>query len=522
MIKQQVMESKLPDYSDIIHKVFSFAGGLNTHNAGLFLGDGDLYALHPDQLTLAINVIRSKNGLLRTRPGRVKINSSPVAPPSGDAVIRSMYELRRSDGTQQICMNAGNTFYKLVGSTWTSVGTFATANLRRSYTQFKEVLLGVDGTNDMMKYDGTTLSTVAAAPKGKAMASHRNRVWILKDKVLHYSANGDETDWTTPSNAGSVPVPISKGQGNSALISLWDRLIVFGNEQVFQLSGTGPSDFVMTPINMTNGHTLSPQGVLAAGNDVYYADGKGVHALSVTENQALLGDVSYNYVSGSVESEWQKISATNQPNAFALHDKRNNLALFLYSINSTNNDSALVADYYHLDSRGQPTWTQYTNMPFACGIEVESLTGATDLLFGDYSGTVYKQLLTSGKDDTANIPVAIQYTTDLGVAEFTKLLRHVLFFTDARSGSVIVSVNFDFGNHIATQTFDAQSISQGVLGSSWILGESGLGSSRFKQTRVSVPGHGRFMIMTLTYSGDSIFTLGGFLMFASLRRLTSI
>lgn len=521
MINQEVVGSKLPAYADIIHKVFDFSGGLNTHNAGLFLGDEDLYALRSNQFTLGINVIRSKNGLLRTRPGRVKVNSTPVTPPSGDATIRSMYELRRSDGTQQICMNAGNTFYKLVGSTWTSVGTFATANLRRCYTQFKEVLLGVDGTNDMMKYDGTTLSAIAAAPKGKAMTSHRNRVWIVKDKTLYYSANGDETDWTTPNNAGSLAVPISKGLGGAALIALWDRLIILCSEQVFQLSGTGPSDFALTPINMVYGHTWSCYGALAAGNDIYFADGKGAHAMSVTDNQALLGDVSYNYASGIIESEWQKISAGNQPNAFAVHDKKNNLAIFVHSTTSNNNDSAFVADYYHLDDRGMPTWTQYSNMPFACAAEVESLTGTSDVLFGDYTGTVYRQSILVGLDDTANIPVAFQYTTDLGLPEFTKLLRHVLFFTEAQSGTVIVSVSFDFGAHIISQSFNAEITSQAAIGSSWILGTSGLGSSRFKQTRVSVPGHGRFVLMTVTYSGDSIFTLGGFLMFAGSRRLIS-
>ena len=522
MINQESISRKLPSYADVMHEAFDFNGGLNTHAAGFFIDQESLYALRKNQFTLGTNLIRAKNGLLQTRPGRVKVNNTPVTPPAGDATIRSMYELRRSDGTDRICMNAGNTFYRLNGSTWTSVGTFVTANLRRSYCQFKEVLLGVDGTNDMMKYDGTTLSAIAAAPKGKAMAAFRDRVWIINGKTLSYSTQGDETDWVTPNNAGAIPVPVSQGTGGTALIPMWDRLIILCGQQVFQMSGTGPSSFAITPINLAYGNAMSCYGPSPAGNDIYFGDSRGIHGLSHTEAQNLLGDVSYNYISGIVESEWQKITAGNLPNSFTLHDKTNNLVLFIFSSQSNNNSMALVADYYHLDERNMPTWTFYSNMPFASGAEVVSLSGTSELLFGDYNGTVYKQSNIVATDDGANVPVTFKYLTDLGLPQFTKLLRHIMFFTEASEGLVTVSVSFDYGAHVMTRSFDASSAAGGVLGTTFIIGQSSLGSSTFKKTRLGMPGHGRFLEMQLTYSGTSRFTLGGFILFAGARRLINV
>ncbi len=521
MINQEAVAAKVPAYAPIVHEVFDFSGGLNTHAAGFFIDAGSFFALKSNQFIQGTNLIRAKNGLLQTRPGRIKINSTPVTPPAGDAVIRSMYELRRSDGVNRICMNAGNTFYRLNGATWTSVGTFATSNLRRSYCQFKEVLLGVDGTNDMCKYDGTTLSAVAAAPKGLAMAAHRNRVWIVKDKTLWYSASGDETDWTTPNNAGSLPIPVSQGTGGTALIPLWDRLIILCGQQVFQLSGTGPADFAMTPINLAYGNSMSCYGPSAAGNDIYFGDSRGVHGLSTTEAQNLLGDVTYNYVSGIVESKWQAAATGNLANAFTVHDKKNNLVLFIYSTQGTNNTEALVADYYHLDG-STPTWTYYTNMPFACAAEVESLSSTSEVLFGDYNGTVYKQSNVLSTDDGANIEVNYEYVTDLGLPQFSKLLRHVMFFTEASDGLVNVDVSFDFGANITAKSFSATSAIGGVLGSTFTIGTSTLGSSTFKKTRLSVPGHGRLISLRLTFAGSSRFTLGGFLMLGSPRRLITV
>jgi len=518
MLNQDALAKRIPDYASVIQEVFSFAGGVNTRASQLFLSKDAPYALKPDQITIGDNVIRTKSGGLETRPGRVKINSSAVVPPAGDSVIRSMYELRRTDGTNKICMNAGNTFYYLNGSTWTSVGTFVTANLRRSYCQYKEVLLGVDGTNDMCKYDGTTLSTIAAAPKGSVMAAHRNRVFIGNGKDLAYCAIGDETDWTTPNNAGSIPVPITKGKGISGLIPLWDRLIIFAYEQVFQLVGTAPSDFEVQPINLAYGHSGSPYGVCAAGNDVYFADAKGVHSLSVSEAQSITGDVSYSYASALIEPSWQAINPANLPNIFALHDKQRNLLLFFNSVGSTNNDSAWAGDYYHLSPQEQPTWTSYSSMPFSCGCEVTSLNGYNELLFGDYTGTVYRQ--TTAEDDAGTaIAGIIQYVTDCELPQFTKLLRHFVGFYASNGGPLNITVSYDFGLKIFNGILNATSAAGDTIGGTFVVGVSPIGTRAYSQSRVSIPGHGRFIVINITFSTTKRVSFGGFMLLGGIRRL---
>lgn len=518
MINSEKIMEMVPDYAQIVHEVFSFAGGVNTRSEQLFLSKDSLFSLHKDQLTIGRNVIRTKNGTLETRPGRVAVNETPVTPASGDAVIRSMFELRRSDGNDKICMNAGNTFYRLNGSAWTAVGTFTTANLRRSYCQFKEVLLGVDGTNDMCRYDGTTLDAIAAAPKGTAMASHRGRVWIVHGKTLEGSAFGDETDWSTANNWVQLPIPVSKGKGGTALFSLWDRLIIFCEGQVFQLSGTGPSDFQITPLNLTYGNKGSCYAVAPAGNDLYFADDRGYHGLSVTETQSLLGDVSYNYATGNIESDWQQIAAANLPNIFSLHDKNNNLVLVFHSTAGANNDSAWAGDYYHLDQRGMPTWTQYSNMPFACGAEVNSLSGKHELLFGGYDGIVYKQT-TSEQDAGVDIPVNLQYMTDLELPHFDKNLRHLLLFTSTRSGTMQISASFDFGERVISKVIDPTTLQGAVLGSGFVIGESALGGAGFKRNRVALNGHGRFIRVNFNFTSSSRLVIGGFMLIGGVRRL---
>lgn len=521
MFRTQNMERKLPSFADIIYPVESFAGGMNSRASELFLSRDHKLALREDQATLMTNWVRTATGALQSRWGRVKVNSSAVAPPAGDAVIRSLYELRAQNGTNRIVMNAGNTVYYLNGTTWTSLGTVASNNLRMLWTQFNDVVIGINGTDTPVYVDATpTLGTVSGTPPstGSAIASHRNRVWILVGRTLKYCALGNFNDWTTPNNAGALPVPTTKGRGGTALFSLWDRLIVFTSDQVFQVVGTGPNNFSLEPINLSYGNELSPYGVLAAGNDIYYGSQRGCHSLGVSFGQSITGDVSYDYVSGSIEPTWQDITPANLANMVGIHDSQKNLLIYLCNRNGTNNNEALVADYYHLDANGNPTWSMYSNMPFACGCEVYSINNTKEVIFGGYDGYVYRQA-DVGTDDGANLDVQMNYVTDLGAPEFSKLWRYLLLFTNGQANATFNGTfTLDFGQDIKTFSLPVISASGGVLGSTFTIGSSVLGTGGYKQTRVSIAGHGRFGTLNLAASINTRITLGGMIFYAGIRR----
>jgi hypothetical protein len=511
---------KLPAYADVIYDVLSFAGGMNTRASQLFLGRDALFALRKDQAPLIVNLVRNSSGALQTRPGRVKLNVVPVVPPAGDSVIRSLFELRTQTGTNVILMNAGNSVYKLVGTTWSSIGTVPTSNQRMLWTQFHDVALGINGADEMVSYDGTSFATVTGAPtNGSAIVSHRNRVWIVTGRTLRYSALGNHADWSTPNNAGALPIPTTRGRGGTALISLWDRLIVFTSDQVFQVLGTGPSTFAIEPINLQYGHELSPYGVVAAGNDIYYGSQQGCHSLSIDYSQSVTGDVSYDYVSGVIEPTWQDIDKGNLPNVFAVHDSSRNLLIYLCNRSGTQNTEALVADYYHLDARGRPTWSLYANMPFACGAEVVSINNTREVIFGSYDGYVYRQDLDSFQDDGSDISIQLQYITDLELPAFSKLWRHVLLFASSTAPEALTgTITYDFG--ALSKGFDVglAGVQGNRIGSTFTIGVSPLGTADYQQHRVSIAGHGRFATIYLAGSVSSRVSIGGMIFYAGIRR----
>jgi hypothetical protein len=513
------ISGKIPAYTDILYDVLSFSGGMNSRSSEVFIARDSRFSMAKDQARLIVNLVRTQSGLLITRPGRVKLNASAVVPPAGDAVVRSIFELRPTNGNDSILINAGNTVYKYIAGVFTSQGTVATNDLRMLWCQFKDKAFGINGTDTMVSYDGTTLGTVAGAPTdGSAIASHRNRVWILRGRTLSYSALGDETDWTTPNNAGSVPVPTTKGKGGTALISLWDRLIVLTADQVFQLLGTSPDDFAMEPVNLQYGHTGSPTAVLAAGNDVYFCNKRGVHSLGVEFAQSNTGDVAYNYITGVIEPTWQALNSGNLTNVVAVHDSMHNLLIFLGNRTGTNNIEAFVADYYHLDARGNPTWSLYANMPFASAWEVTSLSSTPEVLFGGYDGFVYKQT-DAETDDSQPINTQLIYITDLELPAFSKLWRHMLFFGGGEDTTLIGNITYDFGTTTIPFTANLAIAGGDLIGSTWVMGSSILGSASMKEIRISVPAHGRFATINMTTSSVHRVTIGGFIIYAGVRRL---
>ena len=514
-------QDKLPAYADIIHDVLSFHGGMNSKASQLFLGHEGKFSLRKEQLPLVVNMIRTSSGMLETRPGREKLNASAVAPPTGDAVVRSIFELRTAAGVNSILINAGDTVYKWNGSSFASVGTYTTANARIHWAQFKDVAIGTNGTDLLHRTDGTTLTAIAGSPAGAvALVAYRQRIFALKGRALVYCGLGDETDWTSPNNAGTLPIPTSLGGGGTGLLSLWDRLIIFTNQQVFQLLGTGPSDFSIEPINLQYGHDLSPYGVIAAGNDIYFGSRRGCHALSVSFSQSITGDVTYDYISGIIEPSWQAINNGNFSNVVAVNDTQRSQVLFICNRNGTNNAEALVADYYHLDNEGKPTWATYASMPFASAFEVNSLNNTKELLFGGYDGFVYRQISTT-TDTGINIPVQIQYVTDLDVPVWDKLWRYLLVFSNGRSGVMQGSISYDFGQHVRAFSYTLESPGGDLIGSSFTIGVSAFGSTVLKQTRVGIAGHGRFATVNLAANTPDKVTIGGFIFFAGLRRLIS-
>lgn len=127
----------------------------------------------------------------------------------------------------RLLMNYGNTHlvravgtslqYNSSGTTWTSIsGTFANTDWDAANFDINgPVLILTNGTDTPRYWNGSTLSTISAMPKGKYVAADNLRVYTAgvagSEDVISYCAFQNALDWTTASNAGKVQFYTANG-----------------------------------------------------------------------------------------------------------------------------------------------------------------------------------------------------------------------------------------------------------------------------------------------------------------------
>lgn len=496
----------------------------------------ELYALKPDQCTVIDNLDSTFSGQLKTRPASVKLHAAAIAPPSGTAEIRSLYQLAQKNGNRFFICNAGNSVYLFNWTTlaWSSLGTVTNANERLLWCQLADLAVGVSPTNAPVKYDGVNLVALGGHPpaSGTAICTYRNRVFIAKDLSLYFSDSGAPNTWTVADagwvDGGQIPIPALKGSKCLGLFPFYNRLLVFTDRETFSLLGSSPGNYSFELTNSRYGHQCSAAWPIAAGNDIYFGDRRGVHALETTEAFNTIGDIREQYASGRIEPSWVGLNVANIPNRCAFDTPNDSQFIVLVGEAGATNDTAYVGDYYHTDEQGRPTWARYTNYAFSCGVEViNDVTGLPVVVMGGYDGFVYKHDKTTAVDEGGKqIPIRMDYVTDVQEPDWVKLWRFLVLWIGppsvlvsvtgkqlgvdwtlgvdplAQSSQFILTTSFEFGKFIQTQSINRNVPDDG----------------EFANPRVSITGTGRFITLSFKYSGTTPITIGGFEIYANLRR----
>jgi len=507
--------------------VLDFSGGLNTKSSQYLLGRDTIYSLRPNELVVLENVDRGESGAVSTRPGYSKLNSTVISPAGGDNTIRSIYEYRKSTGTDLIIVNAGNSLYKYNGTNFDLIGTVTTANTKFSWTVMNDLLIGCNGVDIPIKYDGTTLANLGGSPPtGPSITTYyREHIMFAKGLTIYFSAVGDPEDYTTVNNAGSLPVPAIKGTHITGLLAFYDRLIIFTDHEVIALTGTVSADFAFQPITYEYGNRGCHKAVVPAGNnDVLFCSNRGVHRLAVTDAAGELGNLEETYASAKIEPTWQNLNAVNLTSRNAINNESESQIIFLVGFDGEDNDGALVADYYHRDRNGNPTWVKYTNYPFFTGYDVHSLNeGEHNVLLGGYDGFVY--LRGGNLDVDQQIPIKLSYVTDANLPEWEKLFRWINLFVVNIDAAVsiqepfTINASFDFGQRSISNTLSISLVGGKRLGIDWVLGTDSFFVSSLSTPKVSIPGVGRYVSLLFTFTSASRLTFNGFILYGARRRL---
>ena len=268
-----------PSPSIIVREDFS--GGLNL-------------AINPDgiaenQLIVAENVEAERNsGRLKTVAGTVDVLTSYYE------IFAAMY-----DGINKVILivyadKNVRIFNPILGTFSSTLGKLS-GDLYPVSTAWEDGLLIASG-GKLQYFNGTTLDTIANSFDSEFVYTREGRVLTTSsDNVIHFSAKGNETDWTeedTVIDADSKWLEVGYKDGGKTLgmINLSkDILIIKNNRRVYRISGGFP-DWTIEEVS---------RNIECVGRLSFCSVSDAVFVLGKNEFQNLQADQSY----GDVKAE---------------------------------------------------------------------------------------------------------------------------------------------------------------------------------------------------------------------------
>lgn len=202
-------------------------------------------------LTTAENIVYELDGGPRKAPGTSKVNSAALE--SGAAIV-GCYDcwFHGASGVpaQHRILNINTTIKKDdADGVFANLFTGLNANAVPTYTMLEDLLIiGLDGTDTIKSWDGTTAQALAGSPpNGAIVETHANRLWVAgvdsDPSGLYYSPLLDPEN-TSGRGWGRLGIDPSDGDRITAIKSYKGELIVGKGPykgSIHRIAGTAPT-----------------------------------------------------------------------------------------------------------------------------------------------------------------------------------------------------------------------------------------------------------------------------------------
>lgn len=415
-------------------------------------------------------------GELEMRDGITARGTSPSATNLGSAVLYKASGVKKFVRVINGAANTSKFQSSDDGTTWTDItgGGSKTTNAIWSLKQANDNLYGVNGYDTAIKFDGSTITTIAGIPQGTALEWWKNFLWVIgnptfKDRLYFSNAADPETF------GGSSFVNVNLGDGSPGVgikgtSGSVSRLYIGKARSVWFLTGSSSSDFAIQNLTYEHG-VASNESMVEVKNSIWCADLEG--------NIRDLYRSSTNDPFSSLASEDIQTTVAGL-NKAALYKTTavvfNNFVLFFVP-NGVDDYNSLVLCWDILANNGKGGWTKFTGWRIA---RASVFNETQPKLFLHDARTNNGQTYEWTGTSDAGTAIIAKYETkvyDHGFPDRQKVWKFA--YQHAPSlGSVNVRfyVSIDRYYYVLLKTFPLTGVGSHLLGVDWVLGTDLLGS----------------------------------------------
>lgn len=278
-----------------------------------------------------------------------------------DSLAHSLFYYQKKNGTSYFIRGLGTKLqqYSFQDRAWYDIAgspTF-TQDAQFGYQVYNDDLYLGNAVESLYKWNGTTFTEYASAPKGNILQIFEDRLFIAgsltEPLTAYYSNAGVPTTFT----GTDLVKPLGTDKMQS-LINYYGTLLIFKQNSIWKL--TFVYDQVVSlfvpklELQSQNYGACSPKAVTWVENDVWFFTGTEVRSIGYKDQQIGILGVNNSVISDSLKETLSKIKTSNYSKVVAFYENRR-FYLQVVEADATTGTTFVCHLLY------QNNWTKYSN-----------------------------------------------------------------------------------------------------------------------------------------------------------------
>jgi hypothetical protein len=252
--------------------------------------------IKPNQLQLARNMVMTEEGVLETRLGKVKINTTSL----GSGGILSAFRYAKEDGSNYLVVQHGTSLYSYAwdgssqfSSFGTAIKTGLAAGKKLRGGVWKDNLILTNGTDNIFRFDGAACTDLLGTPpKSFLMAFYAGRMFVVDVANPNWIRFSDLESYDSWPVLNLIKVRDADGDFITGLSSQSGGMVIAKNKAIWTLYGTNKENMRLTDgptaeVGCTSFDGMLDQGVMVAKDNWYTFNLSGAESLPETHSALL-------------------------------------------------------------------------------------------------------------------------------------------------------------------------------------------------------------------------------------------
>lgn len=350
----------------------------------------------PNQVVLAQNCVLTNEGILQTREGKTKVNTTSL----GSGAVLGIWRWGKENGTYYLTVQHGTSLYSTtwdgvsqISSFGAAVKTGLTAGAKLRGVAWKDNLILSNGVDAPFRFDGSTCTNLSGTPPlFKIFCVYASRLWVVPTTALNSVRSSGLEDYNAWDALDIYNIRTGDGDTITGLYPDPNGIVVTKLNTLWALYGSNRYDVIITQSPVYGAGCASHDAMLAPG--VFLGKGN-LHTFSLTGGEPL--GLTHSPVI-------QGLTLADKKAAFGVVDELNRRAII--QVNSSN--------IFCIDGQYNGAVTMWKGLNANCFAYAKAAGDLGAVLIGDATnGWIYK--LAGTDDDSIPIDTYIKTAyTDCG------------------------------------------------------------------------------------------------------------